>query len=163
MEWPVLQAVLWESLSQLLLASIRRNMYMTLRNDTACAAFCGRSPRYCTRAEKWRKQRLWIQIPVLSHLHFVSTVFITRLQLYGTSNEIWLQEKNPFYQQWNLTPGEKSLVTPGNQTHISILPGFSVGHSTHWATPHPPQKETSGQSTYRSLFSLQFLLFHEQT
>ena len=110
MEWPVLQAVLWESFSQLLLASNRRNMYMTLRNDTACAAFCGRSPRYCTRAEKWRKQRLWIQIPVLSHLHFVSTVFITRLQLYGTSNEIWLQEKNPFYQQWNLTPGEKSLL-----------------------------------------------------
>ena len=131
-------------LAQLLLACNRHNMYMTLRNDTACAAFCGRSPRYRTMAEQWMNQRLWIQISVPSHLRLVSAIFITRLQLSGTSYETRLWEKNPL-------------------PHQGIKPTSLAFQSDTQPSELPPPKDTRGQSTYRSLFSLHFLLFHEQT
>ena len=36
---------------------------------------------------------------------------------------------------WKLTLGEKSLGAPGTRTgtRVSIAPGVSIGHSTHWA------------------------------
>ena len=36
---------------------------------------------------------------------------------------------------WRLTLGEKSPTTLGTQTHVSIVPGFSVRRSTNWAVP----------------------------